>query len=138
MRRRRDLTREERRSLWLNRVVAGRVAQAPNPVLTHARRNLQRLERVHEGTSVMRWLRRWRDVLDAGPEAVMEMLTSTTPEAAELRQNSPFSGVLSARERKTALASFSEHSLRTAGRSAIKSDTSSVRPRASLTRSRKG
>jgi excisionase family DNA binding protein len=114
MRRRRELTREERRSLWLNRVVAGRVAQDPTRVLSHVRRNLDRFERIHEGTSVTRWLRRWREVLDAGPEAVMEMLTSTTPEAAELRQNSPFAGVLSERERMAALASFSAHWQRTA------------------------
>jgi excisionase family DNA binding protein len=109
MRARRLLTREERRSLWLNRAVAARVARDPARVLAHARRNLDRFERIHEGTSVMRWLGRWREVVDAGPEAVMDVLSSTAPEAAELRQNSPFAGVLSERERRAVLESFSEH-----------------------------
>lgn len=106
MRRRRALTREELRSLWLNRVVAARVAEDPGRVLAHARRNLDRLERIHQGTTVMPWLGRWREVVDAGPEAVMEMLTTKSPEGAELRQNSPFAGVLSDDERKRVLASF--------------------------------
>lgn len=106
MRRRRTLTREELRSLWLNRAVAARVAEDPGRVLAHARRNLDRLERTHQGTTVMPWLRRWREVVDAGPEAVMEMLTTKSPEGAELRQNSPFAGVLSDDERKRVLASF--------------------------------
>lgn len=104
--RRRALTREESRSLWLNRAVAGRLAEDPQALLAHARRNLERLDRVHAGTTVMSWLKRWRQVIDAGPEAVMEMLTSKTPEAAELRQNSPFAGVLPDAERRRVLASF--------------------------------
>lgn len=106
MRRRRALTREELRSLWLNRVVAARVAEDPHRVLAHARRNLERLDQVHQGTTVTSWLRRWRKVIDAGPEAVMEMLTAKSPEGAELRQNSPFAGVLSADERRRVLAAF--------------------------------
>jgi excisionase family DNA binding protein len=109
MRRRRELTREERRSLWLNRAVAARVARDPARVLAHAQRNLDRFERIHEGTSVVRWLRRWREVLNAGPEAVMEVLGSSAPEAAELRQNSPFAGVLSERERRAVLDSFAQY-----------------------------
>jgi hypothetical protein len=94
------------RSLWLNRAVASRVAQDPVGVLAHARRNLDRFAKIHEGSSVVTWLERWRRVLDSGPEAVMQVLTSTAPEAAELRQNSPFAGVLPAAERRAVLDSF--------------------------------
>lgn len=106
MRRRSTLTREEMRSLWLNRAVAAAVARDPERVLEHARRNLERFERIHEHTTVVTWLERWRAILDAGPEAVMEALTSTTPESADLRQNSPFAGVLSEMERRRVLNSF--------------------------------
>ena len=108
-RRRRTLTREELRSLWLNRAVAARVAENPVRVLAHARRNLERLDTVHEGTTVTTWLKRWREVIDAGPEVVMDTLTSKTPEASDLRQNSPFAGVLSDAERRKVLASFVKH-----------------------------
>lgn len=106
---RRELTREELRSLWLNRAVAARIAMDPDGVVSRARQNLDRFERIHEGSSVARWLERWRRVLDAGPEQVMEVLTSTAPEAAELRQNSPFAGVLSDRDRHRVLDSFASH-----------------------------
>ncbi|MDQ2913761.1 MAG: helix-turn-helix domain-containing protein [Chloroflexota bacterium] len=109
MRKRNRLTREEMRSLWLNRAVAARIAMDPDRVFAHARQNLDRFERIHEGSSVAKWLERWRRVLDAGPEAVMEVLTSMAPEAAELRQNSPFAGVLSDRERHRVLDSFASH-----------------------------
>lgn len=110
----RELTREEMRSLWLNRAVAGRLASDPATVLARARQNLDRFERIHEGTPVATWLVRWRRVLDRGPEAVMEMLTSTTPEASELRQNSPFPGVLPEDERLAVLHSFSDYWRRSA------------------------
>lgn len=106
IRKRRAMTREELRSLWLNRAVAARVAEDPHRLLAHARRNLERLDSVHEGTPVMSWLKRWRVVIDAGPEAVMEVLTSKSPEGTELRQNSPFGGALSGAQRRRVLASF--------------------------------
>lgn len=100
------LTREEVRSLWLNRAVAARVARDPGGVLMRAQENLDRFKRIHEGTSTSVWLERWRRVLDRGPEAVMQALTSTAPEAVELRQNSPFAGVLPEDERRAVLDSF--------------------------------
>ena len=109
MRKLRQLTREEMRSLWLNRAVAARVAQDPAGVLSRARSNLSRFERIHEGSTVTTWLERWRRVLDAGPESVMEVLTSTAPEAVELRQNSPLIGVLPEHERQAVLDSFAAY-----------------------------
>jgi excisionase family DNA binding protein len=114
LRKRGELTREEMRSLWLNRAVAARVAHDPTTVLSHVRQNLDRFERIHEGTSVATWLERWRRVLDSGPEAVMEVLTSTAPEASELRQNSPFPGVLPEAERRAVLDSFADYWRRSA------------------------
>ncbi|MDQ2915008.1 MAG: helix-turn-helix domain-containing protein [Chloroflexota bacterium] len=103
-----ELTREEMRSLWLNRAVAARVAHDPATVLSRARQNLDRFELIHKGTPVATWLERWRGVLDSGPEAVMEVLTSTAPDASELRQNSPFPGVLPEDERLAVLDSFAD------------------------------
>lgn len=53
-----------------------------------------RFARIPGASSVTYWLRRWREVPDSGPEIAMEVLTSTAPEASELRQNSRFAGVL--------------------------------------------
>lgn len=108
-RRREGLRREEVRSLWLNRAVAAHLARDPDAVLAQARSNLERFERIHAHSGVTHWLRRWRELLNAGPEAVMETLTATTEEASELRQNSPFPGVLSQSERDEILTSFTRH-----------------------------
>jgi excisionase family DNA binding protein len=100
--------RDQRQSRWLNAAVAGRVVSDPAGTLEHALRNLQRLRTAHPSGMSARWLDRWQAILEAGPEAVLDTLMSVTPEAIELRQNSPFAGVLSDEERRTVLASFRE------------------------------
>jgi excisionase family DNA binding protein len=90
---------EQVRSLWLHRAVAGRLARDPERVLARAARNLDRLERVHSSGMSARYLARWRELIADGPEAVMRTLVADTAEADELRQNSPFAGVLPAGER---------------------------------------
>lgn len=101
------LTREAERSLWLNRVVAVRVAEAPERAFAIAYENLNRMESAQTGTNP--WLERWRAVLDAGVDAVLGVLTSRDLEAGELRQNSPFAGVVGYREREKVLESFRRH-----------------------------
>jgi hypothetical protein len=101
------LTREAERSLWLNRVVAVRVAEDPERAVAIARENLGRMEAVQQGAN--RWLRGWRIVLASGVDVVLGVLTSRDPEAVELRQNSPFAGVLGYREREQVLENFREH-----------------------------
>lgn len=102
------LNRDQRQSLWLHGAVAGRVVGDPDGTLEHARRNLQRLRRAHTGRGSVRWLDRWQSIIQTGPEAVLETLTSNTPVAIELRQNSPFAGVLSDEERRGILTAFRE------------------------------
>ncbi len=92
-----------------NRVVAGKLAQDPDRVLARARRNLERFQAIHAGATVVRWLDEWQGIIAQGPEAVMRTLTSEAPHAADLRQNSPFAGVLSESERRDVLESFTRH-----------------------------
>jgi excisionase family DNA binding protein len=103
------LTRDQERSLWLHRVAAGRLAVDPGSVLAQVRENLQHLSRVHPGGMSAVWLAEWQAVLDEGEDAVFTVLTSAEPQAVELRQNSPFAGVLSPEERAAALAAFRDH-----------------------------
>jgi len=104
-----ELTRDQLKALWLHRAVAGRLVQDPHAVLLKAARNLDRLRLVHPDGMAARWLDRWRTVLDAGAEAVLDVLTSGEPHAIELRQNSPFAGVLSEAERQAVLGAFADH-----------------------------
>ena len=101
------LTRDQFKALWLHRAVAGRLVADPDAVLTRARVNLDRLRQVHPGGMAAMWLARWQAILDQGAEAVLETLTSSAPDAVELRQNSPFAGVLKETERRAVLNSFS-------------------------------
>lgn len=104
-----DLTRDQERSLWLHRVVAGRLALDPQAVLTVATRNLRHLRQVHPAGMTAHWLDQWQEILDSGEDAVFGVLTSPSAHAVELRQNSPFAGVLSEQERTTALGAFRDH-----------------------------
>jgi len=97
-------TRDDRQSLWLHTAVAGRVAKDPRGTLEKARANLRTMRSAHQARSP--WIRRWEQLVDAGPETVMRALVADTPESAELRQNSPFAGVLTDRERRRALNAF--------------------------------
>jgi excisionase family DNA binding protein len=105
----RQLTRDQERSLWLHRAVAGRLALDPEPTLARARGNLNRWRQVHPAGMTAWWLDQWQDVLDEGIDVVFEVLTSAAPRAVELRQNSPFAGVLPAAERRAALNAFRDH-----------------------------
>jgi excisionase family DNA binding protein len=97
-------TREQRQSLWLHTAVAGRVVKDPDGSLKRARANIARMRAAHRGP--LPWLDDWERLIRQGPGTVVQTLVADTPEATELRQNSPFAGVLSEVERHKALTSF--------------------------------
>lgn len=103
---RQELSRDQLKSLWLHQAVAGRLVTDPDEVLGKARENLARLLRQHRKTMTEVWLRRWQDKINEGAGAVLKVLTSEDPEAVELRQNSPFAGVLPQPQRQKVLESF--------------------------------
>lgn len=100
------LTDDQLRSLWLHRAAAAHVARDPINSLTEARaRTEQLLAGRPDGAQ---WLRQWLTIINRGPETVMRTMTSTDPLARELRQNSPFLGLLSEDERMAVLSAFRE------------------------------
>jgi excisionase family DNA binding protein len=101
-----SLTRDQFKALWLHQAVAGRLVADPEAVLSKARSNVERLRQVHPDGMAATWLDRWEAVLDEGIEAVLNALTSRSPQAVELRQNSPFAGVLAESERRAVLTAF--------------------------------
>jgi len=103
------LTRDQEKSRWLHGAIAGHLVTEPDLVLTRARENLDRFSKVHAGTMAERWLDLWRLTLNSGLDHVLTVLVSDAPEATELRQNSPFTGILSEEERKRVLDSFRNH-----------------------------
>lgn len=102
-------SRDQRRSLWLNTAVAGKLVTDPASVLKTARVNLDALISQHPRGQAAAWLKQWRTLIDGPTERVLEVLTSPTPWAREMRQNSPFSGVLTEDERRLVLDAFKQH-----------------------------
>jgi excisionase family DNA binding protein len=104
------LTRDQERSLWLHRAVLAQLMSRPTEVLGIARQNALRvLQQQHRATMTSRWLEEWLHVLDRGVDDVAEMLTSRSPLGVELRQNSPFAGVLPQATRSKVVAAFAHH-----------------------------
>lgn len=99
------MTRDQLRSLWLGRLTAARIALDPEGTLERARDTAVRF--LSNDPSGARWLQQWILIIDRGPEEVMRTLTSNSPMARELRQNSPFVGIVSERDRQRLIKSFS-------------------------------
>jgi excisionase family DNA binding protein len=102
----RSLRREELRSLWLHRAVAGKVVQDPDRAIATARKNLSMMAAADPRTSA--YVHAWERVLEGGPETLLRTLTSTATEAIDLRQNTPFAGLLTDGERRAVLRSFAD------------------------------
>jgi excisionase family DNA binding protein len=100
------LTRDQRRSLWLGYATAGKLAADPTLVLQKARRNLAKLQVTHSRGASGRWLDEWEHLLSGPVDRILETLTSRAPRSRELRQNSPFAGVLSEEERRKVIKAF--------------------------------
>ena len=99
-----ELRREELRSLLLAYAVAGRFVAAPDATLAVARENLRRMRQSVIGGSATVWLDAWQRLLDGPLPELLAVLTSTSSWSCDLRQNSPFAGVLTAQERAEVLA----------------------------------
>lgn len=102
------MTRDQRRSLWLGYAVAGKLVRDPQRYLDVARQNLSKMQTIHTRGQGAKWLAEWALVLEEPVQAVLAVLTSTSPRAREMRQNTPFAGVLTQRERLAVLESFKE------------------------------
>lgn len=78
-------------------------------MLQVARDNTTRLLQQSQPSMTTHWLREWQRVLDHGVDAVADVLTSRSPLALELRQNSPFADALPQETRSQVLAAFVKH-----------------------------
>lgn len=100
----RPMTREERRSLHLHRAIARRLERSPEAVLRQARRTLSLMRRRHPKAEP--YFREWDVFLDRPVSELLPALVDPSPRGRELRQVTPFAGVLSARERTEVYHSF--------------------------------
>lgn len=98
------MTREERRSLAYHRALVARLEAEPDAVLARARAHLARLAELHPHCRGL--LQSWGEWLDRDLSALVELMLAEDQRACDLRQLSPFAGVLDARERAAVLRRF--------------------------------
>lgn len=96
--------RRDRRSLAVAAATAAVVVADFPAARRRAEENLQLAEEVVGDNVSNRWISEWRDVLDRGPEAVSATLLDPSPHGHDMRQMTPFAGLLSERERAAVLA----------------------------------
>jgi excisionase family DNA binding protein len=100
------LARDQLRSLWLHQAVARRLLIDPEGTIRQARSSLRRLKTTHPRGVAAQRLEEWERLLDGPIDKLLEVMTSRSERGTELRQNSPFAGVLSERERGRILDNF--------------------------------
>ena len=98
------LTREDHRSLAFHRAIVEILRETPVAALSRARRNLRKLTRMHPGAKVL--FDAWKAWLALPLEELVTNLLDPLPQAREMRQVSPFSGLLSAQQRARVLREF--------------------------------
>ncbi|MEM7218773.1 MAG: helix-turn-helix transcriptional regulator [Pseudomonadota bacterium] len=105
------LTREDRRSLKLHRAIAD---QLDAESIRRARRTLDRLKRQHPHARAL--LARWSLWLDLPSEDLKVLFLHPGMVGRDMRQVSPFAGILSARERMKQFREFREEELQSESR----------------------
>lgn len=88
------LTAPERRTLSLHRAVASKLAIDPDGVLRRARENLKVIRRADRRGHGSAYADQWEALLDGPLNALLDALVDTSQAARDLRQSSPFAGVL--------------------------------------------
>ena len=99
------LNRDQRRSLWLAFAIAGKITANPQGTIEQAIENLEEMRTRARGRALV-WLDEWESLLEGDRLQLLAAMTSRSPHGRELRQNSPFAGILSEPERTTALNSW--------------------------------
>ncbi len=98
------LTREDRRSLALHHAIARLLEEDPDRSLARAHQVLALMRSRNPHASAL--LDEWELILRRPIEAIVEVMGDPRPWARELRQVTPFAGLLSAAQRTAVLRDF--------------------------------
>ena len=94
----------ELRSLFYHRAVAQKL---DDRIIRDAQERLQRWKA--QDLIDPRYAEQWEDVLSRSPDRIAQVIEADTQQARDLRQNSPFAGALSERERLQILSATVPH-----------------------------
>lgn len=104
-----QLTRADRRSLAFHRLIAMRVLEDPAAVRAKARHNLEVMRGANRDGSANSYFDRWDELLDGDDADLVATLLDPRSEARDLRQVTPFAGVLTPKERATVYPRRGQH-----------------------------
>jgi transcriptional regulator with XRE-family HTH domain len=100
----RPMTRDQQRSLAVHVAIAGELAARPDEVLENARRNVTVMRTAGAGADAL--LAEWDRILDLPPSLVASRMLDPSEHGRDLRQVTPFSGILTARARADVYRAF--------------------------------
>lgn len=95
--------REERVSYELHRAVAEKVIEDPQPVLSQARENLQKMLAKTRDSYSAGWVHEWESLVGGDLATLVEKMLRPDVRGIDMRQMSPFAGVLTQNERLVAI-----------------------------------
>lgn len=96
--------REDRVTLELHRAVAHKLIADPAPVLLRAAANIDTLRSRVRGNEAQLWVDEWESLIaDRAIGAIVDISLGTDPWSINMRQTSPFAGILTEQERLAAL-----------------------------------
>jgi len=95
-----QLTRKDHFSLALHCLVAAALLQNEDAVRSRGRKNLETLRRADVDGAAASYLDAWERLLRGHLESLVEVLTSTEHAARDLRNVTPFAGVISDAQRR--------------------------------------
>jgi transcriptional regulator with XRE-family HTH domain len=93
-----NLSREEKRSLAFHEAIAAFLHSRPEESIQRARKNLEQLRSLHPHAFDL--INRWSEWLNLPPRILIKQMTEISEDAHEMRQVSPFAGILPAELRK--------------------------------------
>lgn len=98
------LTREQERSLALHHLIAAELMGDPAAVVSRAKDNLATMRRVNPGSALH--LDEWERILRRPASLIVSIMLDPSEHGRELRQVTPFAGVLDHRQRAEVYSQF--------------------------------
>lgn len=106
-----SLTYEKLKSLYLHKAVIDELRNDKDHVVSVALKNIEKWRELHKPDGMtVKYLDEWKTILDIGNfQKLSKVLTGLDEYSCDLRQNSPFAGVLSDERRLAVLEEFRKY-----------------------------
>lgn len=98
------MTRDQERSLALHQAISGVLADEPDAVIGRARANVATMRAA--SVQVVPLIEEWENILATSPTRIASAMLDPGLHGRDLRQVTPFAGVLSVRQRSEVYTSF--------------------------------